>query len=113
MDSTKPESLHPVPLVPINGLTKEEAATVPEEKSFDEMSFSEAIASAANEPSQKNSLIGGLLVAFGKGEPGAIKVVTNAIIEQQYNEENKFPVSDGRFKQIIELAYSAIQNGEI
>lgn len=83
------------------------------EKSFNEMSFSEAIAAAANEPVKKNTLIQGLMAAFSKGESGAIKVVTNAIIEQQYNEENKFPITDDRFKQIIELAYGAIQNGEI
>lgn len=84
-----------------------------EEKSLDEMSFSEALADEASKPQRKSTMISQLLAAFEKGEPSAIKVVTTAIIEHQYSEENKFPINDTRFKEIILLAAEAVSNGEI
>jgi len=81
------------------------------EKTFEEKTFSEILAEGADE--NKASLATATLQAFKEGDPSAIKLVMNALMEHKYNEENKFLIPDERFKEIIELAAGAIQRGEI
>lgn len=83
----------------------------PNEKSYDERTFSEQLAMAANR--EKTSLVSATLQAFREGEPSAIKLVTQALLESQFSEDQQFPVSDDRFKQIINLAAEAISEGRI
>lgn len=81
------------------------------EKSFQDKSFEELLAEQANE--EKSSLVLATLKAFREGEPSAIKIVSSALLEHKYNEENKFPIPDERFKEVIQLAADAIRTGEI
>lgn len=74
-------------------------------------SFEELLAYQANE--DKPALVLATLKAFREGEPSAFKMVSQALAEHRYNEENKFPIDDARFKHIITLAAEAIGRGEI
>lgn len=82
-----------------------------DEKDIADKSFNEVLAKAITE--DKLALVSSTLDQFRKGEAGAIKMVAQALSEHRYNEENSFPVSDDRYKQIIEMAAKAIGTGEI
>ena len=78
-------------------------------KSNDEKTFSELLAESAQET--KESLVLSTLQAFKDGEPGAIKLVMQALTDSQFKEETNFPLTDERFKQIITMAADAISKG--
>lgn len=80
-------------------------------KHLNDMSFNEALASTANQ--DKSSLVLATIDAFKKGEPSAIKLVTSALLEQQFTEESALPINDKRYIEIICLAADAFRAGEI
>lgn len=71
-----------------------------------EKSFSELLAREAND--QKDTLVLATLDAFRDGEPSAIKLVTQALLDSQ-DEEEKLPISDKRFEEIICLCADEIR----
>ena len=71
-------------------------------------SFSELLATEANY--QKDTLVLATLEAFRKGEPSAIKLVTQALLDSQ-DEEERLPISDERFEQIITMAAKELSPG--
>lgn len=81
------------------------------EKSFKDKSFNEILAEQAD--MQKDELVITTLEQFKKGDNSAFKMVSQALAEHKYNQENSFPISDERYKQIIEMAAQAIGTGEI
>lgn len=70
-------------------------------------SFSELLADEAKE--QGPQLVTATIKAFKDGEPAAIKLVTTALLESQYTEQEKFPITDARFKEIICIAADRIR----
>ena len=75
-----------------------------------EMSFNELLAVTAE--SDKQSLILSIIRQAKEGEASAIKLISQAILENQYNEDERFPISDDRFKEIILLAADRARGGE-
>lgn len=70
-------------------------------------SLSELVADQAKE--HLPELVTTLLASFREGEPSAIKFVTQALLENQYSEEDKFPITNDRFKEIINIASDRIR----
>jgi hypothetical protein len=42
-----------------------------------------------------------IISSFQKGDAAGIKVVMQALEEEKYKEDNKFPINDERLKEII------------
>jgi hypothetical protein len=80
-------------------------------KEIADKSFNEVLAKAISDDKLKN--VGAVMAQFQKGEAGAIKMVAQALSEHRYNEENTFPITDERYKQIIQMASESIGTGEI
>lgn len=79
------------------------------EKNLDERSFGEILVEAAHD--KRYDMVGSLLHAYQEGDPGAIKLVSQYMAEARFLEDNNFPITDERFKQIINLASDAIREG--
>lgn len=72
------------------------------EKPYSEKTFSDILVEGAQE--QKSDLALAVLDSFKKGEPAAIKMVTQALLDSRYAENNEFPLTDEQYKQVIQLA---------
>lgn len=82
-----------------------------DERPNSEKTFNELLSQEAQ--NRKESLVFATIQAFKDGEPSAIKLVTQALVEAQFKEENQFPITDERFKQIITVAATAISEGQL
>lgn len=74
-----------------------------------DMSFNELLAVTAE--GDKESLILSIIRQAKDGEASAIKLISQVMLENQYNEDERFPISDDRFKEIITLAADRIRGG--
>lgn len=61
--------------------------------------FNELLALQANQ--DKSSLVLATIQAFKDGEPSAIKLVTQALLESQFSETNQLPITNERFEEIV------------
>jgi len=52
----------------------------------------------------KVDLVSAVLSAFKDGEPSAIKLVTQALLDAQYKEDEDFPLTNAQFNQVIQIA---------
>ena len=71
-------------------------------KTFEELLVEEA-------GTQRYSMVNSLIKAFQENDPTAIKYVTQVLISNKYNEENKFPLTEQRFEEIICYAADRIR----
>jgi len=72
-------------------------------------SFSELLAHTANTPSQKESLVKSVLLQAQEGEASALKLISQALLDNQFNERETFSITDEKFEQIILLVADHIR----
>ena len=63
--------------------------------------FTQLLAERAEE--NKPQLVAATLQAFQEGEPSAIKLVTQALLESRFKEEDNDLINDEKFFEIIRL----------
>lgn len=66
---------------------------------YKDKTFSQVLAEVANQ--DKTRLVAATIKAFTEGEPSAIKLVTQALVESRFKEEDNDLISDARFQEII------------
>lgn len=63
------------------------------------LSFNELLAHEVT--TNKLTYAQAILNAFKEGDPSAIKIVNQALLDSQYSEEDVFPIDDKRFEEIV------------